>query len=472
MGGFSSRSKDYWEANKDIFEDEIHFRRKDINRLHTKFINCDIRDSGLIKADEFFAYFQLEPDDAMNQKIFYSFDMRKDGKLDFCQFVCTLWNFLSLPVDQLGAYAHFLFDEDKNGKSLRPDQAKELIEVLYQQKCEKNSRAKKIYDKFSKDKFVFSVIKFTAWTKANTSLLSNLIGLHLKLQSTIIGKDFWDMLSAKRGGGTENNLIRPLYIYQVLDKRYKEMELEKKRQEEEAKALEESKQAGEKELDETVTVDKENLEGDEGGEEGDYETREEDDEVQYDDNGNPLKRNGIILPSLEEKPKKRRKKKKKGGKVVSRHPSGLSEKARIAILEEEETRKKEEIRLQKKRDKRDQIRRDKRAQEEKELELKNIKSAVLSVTFARRLSQRLTASMSGVEKEHMKEKLREDRQVLEREAGMLPPNAPSGTGETEEEDKNGGGEEGGGEGEDEGGGETDKQEGGEYQNLDQLVQGT
>ena len=430
MGCVASGHKDYWEANKDIFEDEIHFRKNEINRLHTKFVNCDIRNTGSIKSDEFFAYFQLEPD-AMNQKIFYSLDVRGDGTLDFCQFVCTLWNFLSLPVDQLGAYAHFLFDDNKNGKALKPNTAKDLIEVLYQQKCEKNSGAQKIYDKFRKQKFIFSVAKFTKWSKSNTALLGNLIGRHQKLQVQILGKEYWNILSKNRGGLGNEKLMHPLHIYHVLVKRYNEMELEKESIRIEKELQEENeKNTADKDLDgeksgENDQVDEEEGNGDEE-EEGEEEEEEEEKECEEGEGIFSLQRGGggIILPSLEKTVKKKKKKKRIKG--------SLSKNARIAILEAEEVRIKEAAKLQKKKEKRDKKRREKRSMEEKELEKQMKNPVVTSVTFARRLSQRLTASMTGIEREHMREKLREDRIAAEVEAGVRKPEDTTTSGNKKE----------------------------------------
>lgn len=418
MGGCSSGHKNYWDANKDIFVDEIDFHRHEINRFHDKFLNCDIRNTGDIRPDEFYAYFKLEPTDPLSEKLFHSLDVKGNGRLDFCQFVCTLWNFLSLPTKQLGAYAHFMYDENKTGKLLMIDQVKVMIEELTKQKCEGKSKAKKILDNFVKQKFEFSIVNFTEWTQSNTSFLSNLIGFHEKLQLQVLGKEFWAILSKKR---YENQKLgHPLYIYKVLAQRYDELEIAR------LKTLQKNtKKKAENEVKTaSISADSKVHADDEPDNPGLEQAQDEENEIVVVEGskdiedlesgrGGLLSRGGITLPSLQtgnetntkKKKKKRRKKKKKVvDEVADEEEREEDKEVDLEISEEEQKKIDEAIQEKQKLKERRKAKRLKleKEKQEKELAEKKARSAVKKVAFIAPLHKRQAASMGAVERAHMR----------------------------------------------------------------------
>lgn len=70
---------------------------------------------GLIRPAELFAYFEVEGT-PFERKIFALFDEDKSGVINFLEFVCTLWNILTLPQGDFGSVAFLL--RDPSGRNL------------------------------------------------------------------------------------------------------------------------------------------------------------------------------------------------------------------------------------------------------------------------------------------------------------------------------------------------------------------
>ena len=451
MGCLSSRYNDYWDSNKGVFVDEIGFHKFEIHRLFDKFTSCDKRDTWNISSDDFFSYFKLDRNDDIVNRIFFSLDVKEDGHLDFCQFVCTLWNFLSLPSEELGAYAHFLFDDDKKGGTLRQDQIKELVAVLLREKCENESESSKILNELLKKKWKFSASRFNKWTLSNKSLLKNLNDLQEKLQLNVLGKEFWIILRKKR---TDSKLLlKPVYIHQVLSEKYSGLKITKTSENKDG-IMEDKVMSVSGKTDEQTGNSELQVVGD-GGAINEDASEGKKGESTVSDDGNAPETNrplsttrGVeILPPLTDviegedldrkgpKVKKKSKKKSKENKKrkeekkkrkLKEHlllAQRLGKNIQIADLDDKDAVEEAEI-LKRKKEKRDRLRRERRAQEEKESELKNKKPTVTSVSFSPPLAQRLTAAMSGVEKEHMKKKILAQIEVAEIAAGVREPSRP------------------------------------------------
>ena len=366
----SNKKENYWDVNAIVFE-ELALQRKEINRLHKIFTLSAVRDNDYLSTDEFFAYFKLEPGDTLNQKLALSLDVRGDGKMDFCQFVCLLWNFLTLPSSQLGVYAHFLIDERKSGGALHPRQVQELIELLFQTKCEENSQLQKIYDKFRAEKFKCTAEKFRDWSLENKAVLSYIIGLHSRLRSVIVGNYFWDRLSKRRSSNLE--ICHPLFIYKLLKNKWLDSI-----EEGDVDKVESTEDIANPEVLQTIDTASE-VEGD--------------NEIQP-------KRGRVVLPAIESSPehhlsdfsdnekgfelkklkkKKKKKKKKEESMKVAVENSDKSEHDNIKAPKKKKLKRRESDEVKK-------------------------KSAVVSVTIGRRYSRKLIYSMSEAEKKYFEEK--------------------------------------------------------------------
>jgi Ca2+-binding EF-hand superfamily protein len=65
--------------------EQLELSDSDVNCFWKAFIDMDADDSGNIRADEFFAYFNIE-NTGLNSKIFMTMDSDHSGYLNFCMF--------------------------------------------------------------------------------------------------------------------------------------------------------------------------------------------------------------------------------------------------------------------------------------------------------------------------------------------------------------------------------------------------
>jgi Ca2+-binding EF-hand superfamily protein len=61
----------------------------EVNKLYEAYLDIDADGSGFIRADEFRAYFKIEPT-RFNNKLFGSFDADGNGYLNFMEFVAAV----------------------------------------------------------------------------------------------------------------------------------------------------------------------------------------------------------------------------------------------------------------------------------------------------------------------------------------------------------------------------------------------
>lgn len=67
----------------------IKLSQQHLNALYTAFDDIDSDGSGVIRMDEFFSFFKLEPSE-FSKEIFRIFDCDGNGQLTFLEFVCVV----------------------------------------------------------------------------------------------------------------------------------------------------------------------------------------------------------------------------------------------------------------------------------------------------------------------------------------------------------------------------------------------
>ncbi len=119
------------ESALEVFQ-TLGLSDRDIDLLYTAFWDIDADSSGLIRPLELFNYFEVEETVFINH-IFTLFDegkgllikrhscfdgaiIDKSGMINFMEFVCTLWNLLTLPESDFGSLAYLIKDSTADGK--------------------------------------------------------------------------------------------------------------------------------------------------------------------------------------------------------------------------------------------------------------------------------------------------------------------------------------------------------------------
>jgi serine/threonine-protein phosphatase 2B regulatory subunit len=110
----------------------------------TKFLNIyktiDRDKKGSITLQELLIFLQVE-DTSFTNRAFSVFDSNGSGKVDFREFVLSLWNYCTLTKVTLDIFTFDLYDEDSSGE-LGLKEVVQMVEDLYGKKFKTNANAK------------------------------------------------------------------------------------------------------------------------------------------------------------------------------------------------------------------------------------------------------------------------------------------------------------------------------------------
>mmetsp|Transcript_21510 Transcript_21510/g.31242 ORF Transcript_21510/g.31242 Transcript_21510/m.31242 type:complete len:414 (+) Transcript_21510:67-1308(+) len=190
----------------------LDLNTSDINRLYDTFQYIDLDESGSIRKDEIFSFFRVEATH-LTERIFDVLDTRKNNTLNFRDFVCGVWNMLSMDPDYLGAYVFFLFDTEQRG-ILDGDQIRALVEAVHRKSYESNRSVKRIVDQLRKNRTKLNIEKFTEWSRSNVAICAPFITLQHRLRGTIVGHNFWNALMERRRRHPEQG--HPRYVVNLI----------------------------------------------------------------------------------------------------------------------------------------------------------------------------------------------------------------------------------------------------------------
>lgn len=121
-----------------------------------------------------------------------------------------MWMFLTLDNSDLGNFLYFLFDTDRSGE-LDVNEIKNIISLVHHQLLNSRTSVQRLLEELSKKNHKLSAEEFTAWTKANPSLLEPVFHLHLELRNQLLGNHFWQTLQTRRY--TTSVQTNPKYIF-------------------------------------------------------------------------------------------------------------------------------------------------------------------------------------------------------------------------------------------------------------------
>jgi hypothetical protein len=152
--------------------------------------------------------------------VFQIFDADKSGKLNFLEFVCAMWNLLTIPEHQLGAIVYLM--KDPTG-ILRVHYAtiKDAFDTVHKRKLETSSIMQAIFHNL-RDHYQpeLSLQDVCRWSSAvgNNSILTPLLLLQLKLRKFVIGEQYWLTRTTKRANDTERSKVEYIKDFQQIIK--------------------------------------------------------------------------------------------------------------------------------------------------------------------------------------------------------------------------------------------------------------
>lgn len=185
-----------------------------LNLLYTKFCEIDVDNSGEIDIEEFYQFFKLSRT-SFSDRCFTIMDKDGSGAIDFCEFVCCVWNYCSYDLPGLVKFAFGMFDLDGSGV-IEVHELRELIIHVYGDAWESNGRIQRIVDKIIRgDDSCISFNDFQSFNKKYPALLFPAFLMQEHLRDALYGKVWWEMVSEER---SSSGGMRSQSIFELLGK--------------------------------------------------------------------------------------------------------------------------------------------------------------------------------------------------------------------------------------------------------------
>jgi Ca2+-binding EF-hand superfamily protein len=119
----------------------LKLTRSEIKKLFTIYRKIDSDRSGSVDIIEMLTYLDIE-NTSFNQRVFSVFDMNRSGRIDFREFVLSLWNYCTLGNATLDIFTFDLYDKDRSGV-LSPPEVEQMVIDLYGKNYANNAKAKR-----------------------------------------------------------------------------------------------------------------------------------------------------------------------------------------------------------------------------------------------------------------------------------------------------------------------------------------
>lgn len=120
--------------------DALQLSTHEIGQLYDKFLSIDSDRSGSVSVRELFAHLATEAT-YFRDRVFTLFDDDGSGKIDFREFVLSLWNYCTLSKASLVMFAFDLYDTDSTGE-LSPEEIEGMLRDLYGKQAQTHQQAK------------------------------------------------------------------------------------------------------------------------------------------------------------------------------------------------------------------------------------------------------------------------------------------------------------------------------------------
>jgi Ca2+-binding EF-hand superfamily protein len=91
----------------------MEIEEAELDIIYSIYKEIDVHNSKNIQPVDIFTYMNTTFN-ACEKAVFQIFDADRSGKFNFLEFICALWNFLTIPEHQLGAILYLI--KDFNGE--------------------------------------------------------------------------------------------------------------------------------------------------------------------------------------------------------------------------------------------------------------------------------------------------------------------------------------------------------------------
>lgn len=212
-------NNEYWEVTFKM----LGLVRPTIESLWCIFWRINKSQNGHFDILEFLDYFNFDRT-LYVEKSFEYFDTTGSDKVDFLEFVISVFSICTFEVDTLPNFAFDLYDLNDNGELSLPD-LETLLKEVYGSNLSKDSIGSHVLNdiiNFAEVRGgVLTLNSFTIFTANHSLLLLPVFNIQRKIQSKVMGIRFWK--NCKRAGQFGNNDRKNLNARQahLLARRYK-----------------------------------------------------------------------------------------------------------------------------------------------------------------------------------------------------------------------------------------------------------
>ena len=189
---------EHLSEHREIFQ-ALSFKEIDIGRLYRVYRKIDVDGGGDIELAELLAYLDLDKT-RFTKRIFSLFDEDKSGRIDFKEFVLSLWNYCTLTKASLVLFAFDLYDKDASG-NITNNEVLDMLSDLYGPRFRSNPQARLIAAELDALEALdgdISIEDFREFSRTHPALLFLAYQMQESIQKNVLGKNFWNMYCERR----------------------------------------------------------------------------------------------------------------------------------------------------------------------------------------------------------------------------------------------------------------------------------
>jgi Ca2+-binding EF-hand superfamily protein len=172
-----------------------------VREIHYVFREIDGTQSGYIGLTELCLFLDIE-NTAFTHNLFTFLDKNYSGKIDFREFLLSLWSFLSIQKAQVEMFVFNLYDEDASGLLSHDDIGTMIVDLFGRKQMEIDPLAHSVLYQLNQlnKKEAFTIDRFSEFCQHHHDhgMSIKAIELHQELRERICGIAFWERCSDHR----------------------------------------------------------------------------------------------------------------------------------------------------------------------------------------------------------------------------------------------------------------------------------